>query len=425
MNILQRIFYWFTPYVNEQERSVARMFSRVHEATPEHVISGALVAAMQRDVAALSLWSEHAYKGYDYLTKSMRRQLYENLNKIRDGFKEYAAAHPVSQDALLGQVSSFSGATVLARSRPEKLAFLVSIMQYLHPGRGVYEYRESSSFGRLLEDPSKHRLEGDCNQIVTLYLYLYATKYDVTDLRIAAYPGHVALRFHELDIETTTGEFTQYSRDDLSVLPVQEIVSTSLLDTSDSYFRTHKVAAETFLEAARMAYLTSSDRKIAQGNLKAAYHNAVGELVEQRRYPLALKYAEQSHADDLIEIVGHNGAVYYMGRHEYDTARKFAAYTKEPSALHKTIHHNEGAHYFGLKKYHEAITAFRRAGEESMVKQCYVGLFMKEQDVLKNVSTVDDLKAHAATVHRMREYAEKSGDVKLIQHASKLQKSLS
>jgi hypothetical protein len=276
----------------------------------------------------------------------------------------------------------------------------------------------------LLQDPGKQALEGDCNQIVTLYIYLYATRFDVSDLKLVIYPKHVALQFQGLEIEATNGQFSRGQPEESRIAPVHEIVSINLLDTTDSYFQTHKVPAETFLHAARLAFLTSSEREIVRNNLKAAYTNAVKELLEHNRFQSALSYAQQSTSKQLVETVGHNGALYYMQRHEYAKARHFAAFTENSSQLTKTISHNEGVHCLQSKKYHEALQAFRRAGEEDMVKRCYEGLYMREQNALSQVKTVAELKNHSATLARMKEYASKSGNARLSEHVSKLYKQL-
>lgn len=421
---VRTLLYKFTPYVNSDERAVARLFAKLQERDGRGSIGDSLVSLMQRNMTVLSLWLEHSYKGYDYLTKSTRRRLYENAEKIRDDFEAYIAQYPIEEKDAVAHVSELSMNTVLVRSHPEKLAFLMSIMQYLHPRRGVYAYRESSSFGRLLEDPKQGVMEGDCNQIVTLYIYLYATRYDVRDLKLVIRPGHVALEFEGLGIEATNATFKHFSRDDTRLTPIWEVVSVNLLDTSDSYFQTHKVSAENFLQAARMAYLTSSERQLVESNLKAAYNNTVREMLGDNRFSDALKYAEQSGQGELIKTVGNNGALYYMKNNEFSKARRFAVHARDANSLQNIIHHNEGVYYFNSHKYSEAITAFRRAGDESMVKRCYEGLFMREQQSLKNIQTAQDLKAHAATVHRMRDYARKSENTKFIERANELVKLL-
>ena len=60
---------------------------------------------------------------------------------------------------------------------------------------------ESSTFGKLLRNPNRESLIGDCNQIVTLYIALFALKFDVQLLQLKTYPGHVALHFDGIDVE--------------------------------------------------------------------------------------------------------------------------------------------------------------------------------------------------------------------------------
>lgn len=420
MNLFKKIYYALSPYVNADERRVARFFARVREGDDEHSVKDALLDIVQQNVAAVNLWGEYRYKGYKYLTKSTRRKMYENLESIKRDFYDYIENNPVSVSQVVSVAESLKGNSAKARSEPEKLVFLFNIMSYLNPRRGLYSYRKASSFGRLLRDPSKEVLEGDCNQIVTLYIYLYSTKFNVKDLQLLMAPNHVALYFKGVGIETTSATFREDDLGEVTLVPVQEIVSTNLLDTTDSYFQKNSIPAETYLQAARLAYVISSERDIVRQNLKVAYSNAVKELIQVNRYDVAMKYAKQDGSSDLLWHVAQTGARYFAGIHQYSKAHSFASYAKGKTALTKAISHDEGAYLYNNGKYHEAIKAFRRASEEDMIKSCYEALYVKEQKLLENVKTIDELKANSAVLHRMQDYARKSGNLKLINHTAEL-----
>lgn len=424
MSFLQKLSYLFRPYLNHDEKQVAKFFRRVSEKNSQYAVRDGLVRLVQQNAAVLNLWAEYRYKGYKYLSKSSRRDMYKNLERIRELFEVYAQENPVSPEEALSRVRRVEAVTTLAQNQPEKLVWLTQIMNFLHPSQGRYVYRGSSSFGRLLQDPDKHKLEGDCNQIVTLYIYLFSTKYDVSELRLVSLPEHVALHFQGVDIEATNASFTFHNKPERRVVPVQEIVSINLLDTSDSYFKQHKIPAETFLQAARLAYMVSSERELVRSNLKIAYSNAVKELLEQKKFKSALSYAQQAQDNQLVELVGNNGAVHFLNKNQFASARTYAAYTKRSSELGKTISHNEGVFYYKAGKFHEAIKAFQRKGDNDMVKRSYEALFFREQKKLSGAKTVDQLKAHKATIYRMRDYAQKSSNTELTKHVSELMKHL-
>lgn len=424
MNKFMRLLYAFSPYANPQERRIGKFFSRVREGDGRnhtHSILGRLIA---ENVAIVNLWTEYRYKGYRYLTKSMRRELYKNLELIRDDFVSFTEDNTVDLESAYTQITALGVDTKNMRAKSDQLVLIVQIMRYLSPNSGRYTYRTSSSFGRLLQDPAKQNLEGDCNQIVTLYLYLYSLKFSPRDLSLTVYPGHVALHFAGVDIETTNGQFAHYDRADALHVPVQEIVSINLLDTSDAYLNKHSVPPEVFLQAARLAYILGSDRELVQKNLKYAYHNTVVNLMQQNQYEAALKYAKNSKDQSLIQTVGHNGAVYALSQNKYAQARSFAAHSTKRNELLRNINYNEGVSLYNAKKYQAAITPFEKSNSRDMVLRCYEGLYFEQQQLLKNTKTVDDIKKHASVVRKLHHYAKKSENSKLIQYANTLVKYL-
>ena len=285
-------------------------------------------------------------------------------------------------------------------------------------------YRESSSFGRLLRDPTKEILEGDCNQIVTLYIALYAAKFNVTDLKLTLYPGHVALHFDGVDIETTNGTFAKYAKEGQATVPIHEIVSVNLLDTHDVNYQKSIVDPQVLLESARLAYATSSHRKLVKKNLEAMYNNVVRQFLQTNDYQRALNYAKQSKSHELIEISAHNGAVHAMRQKQFKTARKFASASQQQKTLAQTIDRNEAAHLYNAKQYDTARKLYSRLNDTKMVQQCYRGLYVQAQNRLGTIKTADDVKANANTVRTMERYAKRSGDAQLMQNARNLAKHL-
>lgn len=422
MNLFARAYYFFTPYTDARERAVAKFFARLTERSNPKRTRARLLPLVQRDIAVINLWTEYRYKGYKYLTKSERKKLYKNVRLIAADFDAFYAGTARPADLVMERLRQI---TPQVSIDPQKAVLLHALVDYFSPQRGVYEYRDSSSFGRLLRNPRHEKLVGDCNQILTLYIFLYSRYYPVQDLQVRSLPEHVALHCAGIDIETTNSSFVDYSgKPDNLLVPVEEIVSINLLDTTDAYLATHEVAPQDFLQASRFATILSHNHAIARQNLHVAYRRLVQLLMQRSNYKQALKFARASRDHELIGVVSHNGAVYEMERHNYAAARRYAASAPRREMLVQNSWQAEGAYKYEAHQYHEAIKAFKRAGNQALVRQSYEALFFKEQEHLDSGVTTETIKAHAKTIKRLHIYAQKSGNKKLIEHAHNLKKYL-
>lgn len=420
MSTLKTLRFALTPYTDAHERRVGKFFDGLREHSSRIEVRHQLMKLLQSNIALINLWTEYRYKGYVYLKKSERKKLYRNLVLIAEDFEAYRSAHETNAQQLQTHV-----AEVAEGARPEisRLSLLAAMMSYLSPGGGRYEYRASSSFGRLLRNPTLETLVGDCNQIVTLYIYLYSRYHDVGELKIRLLPEHVALHFQGVDIEATTGRFANYrDKKGASLQPIEEIVSVNLLDISDEHFAKHTVPAKEFLQASRFAYILSHDREIVTRNLEAAYIKLVNTALGRNDYGSALTMAKQSRDVQLLSVVGHNGALYYMKQHEFAKSRQFAEHALKRADLLRDSYQAEGVYLYEKQQYHAAIKAFERHGDRQLVARCYEALFFEEQRKLSGATTVDQLQAHKSTIRRMSDYAKKSGNKQLIEHASSLKK---
>ncbi|MEO5949035.1 MAG: hypothetical protein ABIP74_01405 [Candidatus Saccharimonas sp.] len=424
MNLFRATYYIFSRYTGPDERRVGKFFARVKEQHSSHQIEKSLLPLLQRSIAIVNLWTEHRYKGYTYLAKRTREELYENLGAIHADFAAFSATEHVDIKEAIAHIASLGVDTAKLRTLPDELVYLTKIMRYLAPRSGRYVYRLSSSFGRLLRDPKQEVLEGDCNQIVTLYLSLYAAKFPITDLRLTLLPNHVALHFCGVDIEATTGEFAHYDEKGQHAAPVYEIVSVNLLDTSDTHVGQSIVNPEVFLQAARLAYIVSSDRKLVEGNLAIAYRNTVSYLLEKQQFTQALIYALQSKEYELIEIVSYNGSVHTMGEGHFKEARGYARRSSRKQELARMIDEHEAVQLFRTKHYQAALKLYKQLGSTDGMRQCYRALYIQAQASLTHLRTVDEIKGNAGTIRTMERYAKASGDRELIAHAQSLAKHL-
>jgi hypothetical protein len=420
MDFIRAVFYFFSLYTDARERAVGLFFKGLTEHSSQSRTRARLGELLQRNIAVINLWTEYRYKGYRYLRKSERKKLYANLELIANDFDHFYVSRAQPLELVVSRVHRLNPSITVDS---QKLILLQALMDYFSPSRGTYEYRESSSFGRLLRNPSHEKLVGDCNQIVTLYIYLYSRYHDVHDLQLRLLPGHVALHCGGIDIEATTGRFEDYNKQkDNKLLPIEEIVSINLLDTTDSYLSTHEVSPENFLQASRFAFILSHDRDIVAHNLDAAYGMLINSLMKRNNYRQALKFATASRDMTLLGVVGHNGAVYEMQHHNFAAARRFAKHAPKREQLIRDSWQSEGAYHYQAHRYHDAITAFKHIGNQSLVHQCYEALFFEEQKKLRSHLTTESIKQYAGVIKRMYEYAKKSGNKKLIEYAENLNK---
>lgn len=422
MGLITSLYYLFAPYTDGRERTVGKFFAGLTEHTPVPGARARAVQLLQQNIAVINLWTEYRYKGYTYLKKAKRRQLYANLDRIAADFDAFYQNNLPSAESALLHIHGVAPDAKLGKNQAQLLQCLVD---YFSPGRGIYEYRDSSSFGRLLKDPAVESLVGDCNQIVTLYVYLYSQYLNVQDLKIRLLPGHVALHCGGVDIEATNATFKNYaSTEGQSLQPIEEIICVNLLDTTDTHFAKHEVAPEDFLQATRFAFILSHDRGIVIKNLEAAYGKLINTLMERNNYAQALKFAKQSKDIELLAIVGNNGALHHIGQHEYVAARRFAEYAIKRAELTRDSYRAEGVYHYDAGRYHDAIKAFSKYGDQALVKKCYEALFIAEQNKLGDGMTTESIKQYAPIVKRMYGYAKKSGNKELIEHASQLRKYL-
>lgn len=420
MGLIGNIFYFFSPYTDARERSVALFFKGLTEHSNQSRTRLELDDLLQRNIAVINLWTEYQYKGYKYLRKSQRKKLYTNLELIAEDFNHFYVGNPPPKERVASRIY---GLGLHVPVDKEKIVLLQALMDYFSPARGTYEYRTSSSFGRLLRNPSQEKLIGDCNQIVTLYIYLYSLYYDIRDLKVRTLPAHVALHYDGVDIEATTGVFANYKEEkDSELLPIEEIVSINLLDVTDSYLSKHEVSAESLLQSSRFAFILSHNRDVVTRNLDAAYGRLINSLMKRNNYSRALKFALASKDMMLLSVVGHNGAVYEMEHHNYAAARRFAQHAPKREELVRSSWHAEGVYHYQARRYHEAIKAFAHINDHSLIRQSYEALFFEEQKKLGSNLTAETIKKYSSVIKRMHGYAKKSGNRELIEHAQRLSK---
>lgn len=413
MNLISRIYYIFSQFANPQEKRVGKFFSNVSEKSSKEKVSSELLNLLQKDIICFNLFSEYKYKGYKYLASNRkRRQLYSNTFHLVEDFNSFCTLQKPDKAIYF---KKFYSLEELTEGQQERLDYLNHIMAYLNPDRGIYTYRESASFGELLKNPKIEKLIGDCNQIVTLYIYLYSLKFSISDLSLVVPTNHVALYFLGLQIEATRGVFIQ-PEDGADILPIQEIASINLMDVTDSYFKTHQISASVLLEASKLSYLISSKREVAQKNLKASYHNTVIELVKRQKYKEGLHLSRRIKDSKLVDYVSRNAINFYIGKNKFSEARKYAVHTVIAKDLTKQIYLTEAAYFYNKQQYAKALEIYKKIGDEEMIRNCYKGLFIQESKNLGHLKTLDDIKKNRSILNKMNDYAKKADDNNLIKY---------
>ena len=284
--ILGWIVLFFTSYVSFFEWKVNRFFTGVKSTDRLSDIKEELLSLMRKNLIVVNIWMERKFKGYGYLSKSKRREMYKNAEKISDKFLKFCETSQIDEIFVREEIKEND--LTYPEGGTDKIIFLRKIADFLQP-ENLYHYIETSSFGKLLNDPEKEKLEGDCNQIVTLYIYLFSLKYDINELNIKLLPEHVCLHFRNIDIEATNGTFMRY-RESTDVLPVTEIIATNILDIPDFREEAVVISPRMMVKSAQLAYATSSLRSLVEKNLNIAYENLGNSAYKIRDFNAAIFY---------------------------------------------------------------------------------------------------------------------------------------
>jgi len=267
--IIKWFFALFSPYVNNFEKQVDKFFHKIKSTDNIATIKEKLLSLMKSNLIVVNVWMEKKFKGYKYLTKNVRLKMYKDIKAIEKKLEEHINLNSFDSSIIQAELSTKEHS--LNNAFKEKLIYIYEIMTFLRPGK-YYHYISTASFGKLLRDPNEKKLEGDCNQIVTLYIYLYSLKYPLEDLKIKLLAKHVCLHFNGIDIEATNGQFAKY-KDFEHILPVTEIISTNLLDLTDFRESVQKLTPRILVKSSQLAYAISSLKPLVRKNLNIAYHN--------------------------------------------------------------------------------------------------------------------------------------------------------
>ena len=355
-------------YAHPFEKKANKFFKSIKSSSSRSRVHKKLEQLMQQNLVVLNLWMEKKYKNYVYLKKRVRRQMYENVEVLKEEFLKYAEKHQTNKDALEKRIDAL-GLNYPVHDEA-KLLHLAAIMAYLHPGPH-YTYQKAANFGKLLKNPLKEKLVGDCNQIVTLYTFLYSLKFPIKELQIKILPGHVCLHFRGIDIEATSGRFKNYD-DYEKILPITELLSTNILDVVDIEATTAQIKPRIILKRAQLAQKISSFRELVDRNLNIAYRNLGVTLMRQNEYDSAIFYFEKLRDPKLLQKAYHNAAIYFLKGKNFSKAKHYA----------------------------------KQTGHEQLMKSCYLGEYNALAKKVRHIKTIKQAKSYKATYKKMLKLAQ-------------------
>jgi len=382
------IFNFFSRYVNPFEKKCDKFFRSVKSHSSGFKVQKTMESLMQENLVVLNLWLEKRYKNYVYLTKRTRRRMYKNVESMKSAFAHFVQTHQISQMELAKELKS-AGLRVSSESR-EKITYLALIMEWLKPGNH-YVYQEAANFGKLLKDPAREKLIGDCNQIVTLYAFLFAQKYSIGDLKIKLLPGHVCLHFEGIDIEATNATFQKYTKFD-ALLPITELISTNLLDVADVEAQTAAIDSRTIVKSAQLAVLISSQRSIVDRNLDIAYRNLGILLMNQHEYDSAIFYLEKLAERNSVEA----------------------------RVMLRTAYRHAAVYFLQKKNFEDALRYAIKSGDFDVEREIYFNQYNALAKTVQGIKTVAAARSKRSTYKKMRDLARKAKDRELERSIEKI-----
>lgn len=395
----------FSPYANSFERKVDRFFKSVKSTDNIATIRKDLLKLMQENLIVVNVWMEKKYKGYKYLSKSVRRQMYMDVKEIVKKLENHCQTNKL-EEASIKQRLSAKGLEFIPKDK-EKLRYLAQIMNFLKPGE-FYHYIQTASFGKLLRNPQFEKLEGDCNQIVTLYSYLYSLKFPIDDLQIKLLPEHVCLHFNGIDIEATNATFQKY-KDSKQILPITEIISTNMLDLADFREKVVEISPRTVVKSAQLAYAISSLREVVTKNLNIAYQNLGVAAFKAKDFETAIFYFQKASDNKNILQTYRAATIYYMEADNFSKAKYFVSKSKDKD-LERTVHYNEGVYFYKKDSIDEALRIFTALKDEKMKKACYAKEYNNLSRQVSDLKTIDQAKKKKHIFQKMLHLAQKMGE---------------
>lgn len=400
------IFKIFSPYVHPFEKKTDKFLRSLNSKSNKTKTQKKLLELMQENLAMLTLWMEKRSKNYKRLSKRYRRLRYENLEVIEAMFQGYELKQNFPETVFNKFRVSFD------EEKKNKTKYLWKIMQFCQE---YFDYQESSSFDKLLFNPTKTRkMIGDCNQITTFYAHLYALKYPITDLEIRLFDGHVALHFQGIDIEATKGTFVKHKKEG-QVLSILEIVSTNLLDVADFREKQRNINPQAFFKTAQLAFLLSSLTKTVQHNLDVALQKLAINFSKEEKFGEAfLFYSKIINPKIKIQTSAtfKRAVSYYVKKGNFKKAKHYAKKVQDKKT-DKFILHHEVVYYLKKKNFTKARKLALALKNAELIRNIAQNEYAYLAKSLKKIKTISEAKWKKSVYKKLLKLAKESKEVEL------------
>lgn len=393
-------------YENKVEKRIDKILSKVKLGISSERLYSKLVDLFYEYPVEVTVWLEYKYKGYKFLKKKRRNDLYEVSFLIEDEFMKFYEARELDEvkieTALPDRVKTEEG--------KKQVWILMMIAEFL---KGKYKYRESSAFWKLF--PSKYgdegvKMIGDCNQIVTLYIWLYGLVGDKNDLKIRVLPNHVCLHVADLDFEATVGGFKDYKNKGY-LADCENIIAINLLDIHDPVEKRWDVSQVNTAKMQAVAAMFEVESELVEKNLKITYVNMGVFYLNQKKWKEARKLLEIAEAEDLIHMSYHNEVLELVDRKNFKSALKVAAKGGLVD-LERRVRRDYCIRLADTKNWKKALIEARKLGNREIVRYVRSKEFQYLYDKVSGLETVKAARGQKSKYRRLLFLAKKLGDKK-------------
>jgi hypothetical protein len=393
-------------YENKVEKRIDRVIERVKLGHKNNKRRRELIDLFLEYPIETTVWLEYKYKGYKFLKKSRRRNLYEVMDEIEADFLEWMEGRKF--DDL--EVELVVPERLTRLEEKEDVWRLMMIGEFM---KSRFKYRESSAFWKLF--PNNYgeegvRIIGDCNQVVTFYIWLYGVIADNDILDIRVLPNHVCLHLHGLDFEATNGGFKDYGKKGY-VVGCENIVAVNLLDIHDPIEKRWDVSEVNVAKMQAVADLFEVEEDLVELNLKITYTNMGVFYMNSKRWNKARKFFEMAGDEKRLEMTYVNEAVDLTEQKKYKKAMRVAR-KGGLEDMESKIRKNYCIKLAGAKNWKKAMVEARKLGDKEMIQYVYGKEFEHLYGKVGGVETVKGARKNKTTYKRLLFLAKKLRDKK-------------
>lgn len=393
-------------YENKIEKKIDKVLGKIKLGRPSSRLTNMLVDLFYEFPLEVTVWLEYKYKGYKFLKKKRRSQIYDVGQLIEEDFLKFYKARELD----VVKIETILPDRIHEDEDKEKIWKLMMIAEFL---KGKYKYRESSAFWKLF--PTRYgeegvKLIGDCNQIVTFYIWLYSLVGDISNLKIRVLPNHVCLHILDVDFEATSGEFKDYKEKGY-LADCENIIAINLLDIHDPVEKRWDVSQVNTAKMQAVAGLFKVESELVEKNLKITYANMGVFYMNQKKWSQARKFLVMAEADELIRMSYHNEVVGLVDNKRFKAALRVASKGGLVD-LEQKVRRDYCIRLADTKNWKKALVEARKLGDKEIIKYVRGKEFQYLYDKVSGLATVKAARNYRSTYRRLLFLARKLGDKK-------------